>query len=283
MKPLFRWIGGKRRMLPQLGQYVPEQFNTYIEPFMGAGALFYHLEHDGRAILNDMNVDLMVTYRVIRDHCKILQSTLAQMVVCEDEYYNIRASEPRDPVGIAARFIYLNRYAVNGMWRMNQKGQMNVPFDHRRGHLRMDGIDLFTSISKMSELLGRMDHCVGEDDEPGHRTVIMTGNYKNATRYAKPGDLVFMDPPYLPYGKNGFVKYTDKNFGLVEHEKLRDEFVRLVNLGCHVILTNSNTPKTHELYGRFCKETVFTKGSVARTDGQGVYSEIVITNLEKRA
>lgn len=287
MKPLFRWVGGKRRMLPHLLKHVPDKFGTYIEPFAGAAALFCHLEPRGRAILCDANADLMITYAIIRDMPKALCERLASMPVSEEFYYELRLSSAKDSMlEVAARFLYLNRYGVNGMWRVNAKGNMNTPFDHRRADVQIDGYEFMTGISKLSEVLTLCDP-TPDPDWPGgmdtefNRTILLTGNYRNATRLANTGDLVYMDPPYVPFTANGHVAYTDRGFTWDDHVALRDEFVRLDKLGCHVILTNADIPAVRELYKSYNLDSVSTKASVARTAGQGSYGELIVSNLRK--
>lgn len=286
MKPIFRWVGGKRRMLPQLMQHVPKSFNTYIEPFAGAAALYFNLEPKGRTILCDANADLMVTYHQIKNNVVSLFATLAGMEVSEEFYYKLRGQKPTNPLDIATRFLYLNRYGVNGMWRVNQKGEMNTPFDHRRAHVKMNCDDFKSALAAAKRVLNLCDPIPDADwpdgvDDEFNNTILIHGNYRNATRMANTGDLVYMDPPYVPFTASGHVAYTDKGFTWDDHMLLREEFVRLDRLGCHVILTNSDIPAVRDLYKFYNMDSVQTKASVGRTAGQGSYGELIISNLKK--
>lgn len=273
MKPLFRWVGGKRRMLPELMKHLPKSYNTYIEPFAGAAALFCHLEPKGKAILCDANVDLMITYKVIRENPKELARRMSLMVVSEKNYYDVRSSIPSNEMDMAVRFLFLNRYGVNGMWRVNKDGNMNTPWDHRRSHVPPGSHDFVVGISKLSELFNpSMDL---------NAKMLIAGNYTNATTLAKTGDLIFMDPPYAPFTKSGHTGYTAGGFTWDDQIALRDEFVRLDKMGCHVVLTNSDIPEIRHLYRFYNLDSVSTKASVARSSGQGSYGELIISNLKK--
>lgn len=269
MKPLFRWVGGKRRMIPVLEKYIPKSFNTYVEPFAGAAALFFHLEPKGKAILSDANVDLMITYKMIKDNPSRLAAVLSGIPNNKEVYDRLRAEKPTDQFDMAVRFLYLNRLCVNGMWRVNKDGGMNTPYDHRRSGTSMNFRKEITEAARVLRL--------GECD-PLTETVLISGNYKNAVRMANTGDFIFMDPPYVPFTANGHVDYTADGFNMEKHEELREEFGRLDKRGVHLILTNSDIPAVRELYKGYYMESVQTKATVGRTSGQGTYGELIITN-----
>lgn len=260
-------------MIPVLMKYIPSSYNTYIEPFAGAAALFFHLEPSGKAILSDANADLMVTYRMIKDNPRELAARLAVLQNSKEFYDQIRSKNPVSLMDMAVRFLYLNRLCVNGMWRVNKDGGMNTPYDHRRNSV---GMDITKDITAAAIVLRK-----GELD-PLTETICISGNYKNSVRMANTGDLVFMDPPYVPFTAYGHVDYTAGGFNMEKHEELREEFGRLDKSGVHVILTNSDIPAVRELYKGYNMESVQTKASVGRTAGQGTYGELVISNLRVR-
>lgn len=269
MKPIFRWVGGKRRMIPNLMKYVPTSYNAYIEPFAGAAALFFHLEPKGKALLNDVNRDLMEAYHMAQVDPEELAKRVAQFINGEREYYAVREACPTERMARAARFLFLNRLSVNGLWRENLKGQMNAPYDHRRSNVSMD---IRAEIMDASRVLN-----IGMQSE-FTRTFITCGSYLEATWKAKTGDLVFMDPPYMPFTANGHVDYSKGRFDHTDHLELREEFVRLDKMGVHVILTNSDIPVVRDLYKGYTMESVQTKATVGRTAGQGSYGELIVSN-----
>jgi DNA adenine methylase len=263
MLPIFRWAGGKRRMIPTLLKYIPESYGTYFEPFVGAGALFFHLQPE-KASINDANKDLMTAYKAIRKNGEALATVVCDWRNDKFVYDMVRKYEHRDSTIMAARFIYLNKLCVNGLWRVNQKGGFNVPYDYRRGNVCpiVEG----DVLEKAKEVL--------------KNATILTGDYANCTSMAVAGDLIFMDPPYVPFTKNGHVDYTAKGFTWSDHISLFEEFKRLDLLGCRVILTNADLPAVKELYGEYNIERVETKSSVKRTADQGSYGELIISNFK---
>jgi len=254
-------------MIPKLMEHMPSEYGTYIEPFFGAGALFFHLE-PSTAIIGDANPDLMEAYRVIH----AMGSELAERVNSWDnnpwDYATVRSLSPTYNVNVASRFIYLNKLCVNGLWRVNKKGGFNVPYDHRRSEVSpiING-HVLDSAQKVLR-------CI-------RHSRIYTQSYELTTALAVPGDVVFMDPPYMPFTANGHVDYTSRGFTTYDHIKLCDEFKRLDVLGCRVILTNSDIPEVREMYEGYTIERVETKSTIKRTSNQGSYGELIISNRPK--
>lgn len=248
--PFLKWAGGKKQLLPHLLPYVPDLYGTYIEPFVGGGALFFELR-PRKAILSDLNPELINCYIAVRDSVDAVVDELRkrQYANAESAYYRIRSLDPSDlsPVERAARLIYLNKTGFNGLYRVNKRGEFNVPFGHRQNPQICDP-DTLTAASEA--LQGAQ---------------LLPYDYKRALReYAKAGDFVYLDPPYYPAGGFAeFKRYTKEFFYEADHVELRDEAARLVTRGCYVLLTNSNTPFVRELYDGFEYHVIDARRSIS--------------------
>lgn len=247
-KPFLKWAGGKTQLLPELRKHIPDQFNRYIEPMMGAGAMFFDLQPK-HAILADSNEELVNAYIVVRDNVEELISRLKHFKNDEKIYYEIRSQDPLglSPVYRAARLIYLNKTCFNGLYRVNKQGQFNVPFGHRKNPKICDAENLRAA---SQALIG---------------VKILLGDYlKTLKKYAQPGDFVFLDPPYHPVSNYAdFKRYTKEFFYEEDHVSLRDEVDRLVQSGCYVLLTNSNTDFVRDLYKRYSYFVIDTKRNIS--------------------
>lgn len=233
-KPIVKWVGGKRKLVPQIKELMPAQYDSYFEPFIGGGALFFALEPK-RAFLTDTNEALINVYSRVRDDVHGVIRLLKKHKY-EREYYNKVRSRNFD-VGttnqMAADFIYCNKTGFNGLYRVNQSGQFNVPF-------------------------GKYDNptiC----DEDGLRAAsralqnaqLDTTSFQHVLDKAGKGSFCYMDPPYAPLSKtSSFVGFTKDGFGDEDQTRLRDVALALKKRGVHVILSNSSAPIVRELYGR---------------------------------
>lgn len=247
IRPFLKWAGGKTQLLPELTKYVPLNYNKYIEPFVGGGALFFHINPEN-GIIADLNEELVITYKTIKESVEEVISVLKEFKNEEDFYYNIRAINPQtlSSVDRTARLIYLNKTCFNGLYRVNKKGKFNVPYGKRTGSFFNEDI-----LRDSSEFL--------------QNTVIEHADYLSVLRkYAKKGDFVFLDPPYYPVGKySDFKRYTKEFFYHEDQVELKKEFDRLVELGCHVLLTNSDHPIILDLYKDYEIKTIETKRMIS--------------------
>ncbi|MCM0599267.1 DNA adenine methylase [Periweissella fabalis] len=274
VSPFIKWVGGKRQLLPQLIELLPNksEINTYFEPFIGGGALFLRLQPT-KAVINDFNSELSNTWEVVRDNPEELQSILSehQQFDSKEYYLNLRSAD-RDEritkmtkVERAARFIYMNKAGYNGLWRVNSKGQNNVPYGaHKTLNLVNETIINDASYLQAADL------------------TILTGDYKDAVATADTGDFVYFDPPYIPVTTTAaFTSYTADGFGLVQQEQLRDTVLALTARGVKVMLSNSDVPLIDELYS----DPIFKIHRVMATrmvnsngKGRGKVGEVIITN-----
>lgn len=242
-KPFLKWAGGKTQMIPDLLRFAPNNFNKYIEPFIGGGALYFNLHHS-KSIISDLNEDLIITYRQVKeDVCSVIE-VLETYDNTENFYYKIRSINVNKlpPSERAARLIFLNKTCFNGLFRVNKKGEFNVPYGKRNG-----------SFLKIENLLGASDYL--KDTEIYHE------DYKSVLKkFAKKGDFVFLDPPYQPVGQfSDFKRYTKEQFYEKDQIELAILFQQLVKKGCYVMLTNSNHPFILDLYKDYHIETIQTK------------------------
>jgi DNA adenine methylase len=201
-------------------------FNKYIEPFIGGGAFYFFL-NPKKAVIADLNEELIITYKAIQNNVDKVIEILKDYDHEESFYYEIRALKPKNLslTERAARLIYLNKTCFNGLYRVNKKGEFNVPYGKGNGEF-------------LNEETLRDAHEFLEGTE------IVHADYLDVLKkYAEEGDFIFLDPPYYPVGKfSDFKRYTKEFFYHEDHVNLKNEFDRLVELGCNVILTNSDHP-----------------------------------------
>lgn len=240
LKPFTKWTGGKRQLLPELIELMPNKFNGYYEPFVGGGALLFELAPE-KATINDFNTDLILAYREIRDNVEELIRLLEihRENNTKDYYLDLRATdrdgriEEMTRTEKAARLLYMLRVNFNGLYRVNSKNQFNVPYGRYKNPKIVDK-DLLYSIS---EYLNKND------------IEILDGDFENAVLTAKAGDFVYFDPPYAPVSStSSFTSYTNEGFGQSDQIRLRDTFVKLSNQGVKVMLSNSDVELIHDLY-----------------------------------
>ena len=273
-KPFVKWVGGKRQLLKQFreaGLYPPEGFNpstnTYFEPFVGGGAVFFDLQPE-KAELSDLNSELVTAYNIIKNDVYGLIKSLKKHRYKKEYYLKVRARNPKElsDVEVASRFIYLNRTGFNGMYRVNNQGGFNVPFGKYTNPMICDEKNLY----KVSKALQKVS--------------IKNQDYKNVLKKAKSGDFVYFDPPYYPVSRTAsFTSYTANSFLEKEQIELRDAFVELHKRGCYVMLSNSNTPFINELYSGLDKKVKVHKVSANRminsdASKRGQIKEVLVIN-----
>ena len=234
-KPFVKWAGGKRQLINILINEIPKEgFNTYIEPFVGGGALFFEVLPQ-KAIVNDLNKELINAYLVIKNNVNNLIESLKEHKNEEEYFYKIRALNPERLTSVerASRFIFLNKTCFNGLYRENSKGQFNVPFGKYKNPKILDEENLIS----ISEFLNSIE------------IQIFNKDYKEVCQLAQEGDFVYLDPPYYPISKtSSFTKYNKCNFTEQNQIELANTFKELDKKGCYVMLSNSNTEFIKELY-----------------------------------
>jgi DNA adenine methylase len=266
-KPFVKWAGGKRQLIEQLIQYAPSHFNGYFEPFLGGGAFFFKLSSLGRinkAYLNDSNEELINAYNVIKENPLHLISELesGSYKNNKETFINIRKTHPTNTIKAAARFIYLNKTAFNGLYRVNSNGQFNAPFGRYNNPLICDE-DNILAVSRALQ-----------KDE------LTCMDFEDAVNDAEEGDLVYFDPPYAPLNAtSNFTGYTKDSFSEKDQEKLAKTFSKLDRRGCFVMLSNSYTPLVLDLYDEFKVNTVMASRVInCKAERRGKIKEVIVTN-----
>ncbi|MCK4286714.1 MAG: DNA adenine methylase [Candidatus Lokiarchaeota archaeon] len=266
--PFLKWAGGKRQLLSQIDLYIPKSFNKYIEPFVGGGALFFYLLPKN-AILNDINQDLINTYRVIKENVSELITSLKKHKNEEEYFYKIRSVDRNldefktwSDVEKASRIIYLNRCCYNGLYRVNSKGYFNAPFGKYKN----------PKICNEENL--KLVHKVLKDVK------LMNTSFELCLNYAKKDDFIYFDPPYVPISESAnFTSYTKSSFKKEDQIKLFNVFKELDQKGCKLLLSNSYNEFILKLYKNYQINIVYAKRAInSNPDKRGEIKELLIIN-----
>ncbi|MDP4085088.1 MAG: DNA adenine methylase [Bacillota bacterium] len=283
VQPFLKWAGGKRQLLLQFKQIVPEiekirdTNTTYFEPFLGAGAMLFDIQ-PRNAVVNDINGELINVYKVIQDKelfgeliDKLEKHRKEHEKRSSDYFYEVREWDRKEEfyaqksdVEKAGRFIFLNKTCFNGLYRVNSKGKFNVPYGKY----------------KKPEIVNK------DVLDEVHKYLINNNvdfrymSFEKVVENAKPGDVVYFDPPYDPLNKtSSFTSYAQEGFGEKEQYLLRDVFTDLNKNGCKVLLSNSDTPFIRDIYQEFAHRIVTVKANRAinsKAEGRGKIKEVLI-------
>lgn len=271
MKPFLRWAGGKTKSIPFLEKYIPENFsslNKYYEPFLGAGSFFFHFM-PSKAVLSDSNKDLIECYRAIQKNPPLVSKYLEQHSSnnCKDYYYKMRCkyNSSKSTIAKAALFIYLNKTCFNGIWRVNKKGEFNVPY----GFKEPPALPSKNDLQKVSLALSTVK--------------LINSDYKKAVDSVKKGDFIYFDPPYIPINStSNFTHYTIDRFSKQDHAELAILAKKLTLKECYVLISNSDDPYIRSLYENDFNIFELEVTRWIRADGKRYKAkEIVITNWKK--
>jgi DNA adenine methylase len=271
--PFIKWAGGKRQLLAELDRLLPPCWNTYYEPFVGGGALLVNLENQGRlsrAVISDLNAELINLYRVVQDTPDALIAALSDEAFRNDEEsykflkekFNTLIGDPSYAIERAALLIYLNKHGFNGLWRVNRNGKFNVPFgSHRKRSIPSDA-----SILKFSAML--------------EKVTVLNADFEAAVKPARKGDFIYFDPPYQPVSKTAsFTDYNSRGFRFDDQERLARLFRRLSKKGIQLMLSNSKVREIEDLYEGFSIETVTAKRFInCNGERRSGIQEIIVTN-----
>ncbi len=267
-----KWAGGKGQLLEQFEPLFPEKVETYIEPFVGGGAVFFYIIQKlkpQKAIISDNNEELINAYKIIRESVEELIIELKQhkeyhLSEGKRYYLTIRDTDPAElpPLERAARFIYLNKTCFNGLYRVNSKGRFNVPM----GKYKNPDIVQKERLKAASKLL--------------KKATIKLMHFEKVIEFAQKGDFIYFDPPYYPLKKGmSFTTYTKEAFLEEEQKKLAEVFRQLDRKGCLLMLSNSDTDFIKDLY-RGYKIHIVQAARMINCDGnkRGKINELVVTN-----
>lgn len=263
--PFLRWAGGKSWLLKHLDHFLPPNgFKNYHEPFLGSGAIFLHINPPKHAFLSDLNKELIETFCTLRDKPEKVILELKKYKNEEEFYYKTRDAKCDGLVESAARFIYLNQTSYNGIYRVNLKGEYNVPYGHRAKN--------FLEEDKIRAVSVRLKNAT-----------FFHGDFEQARENIKKGDLVFLDPPYvISHNENGFIKYNKKLFSLEDQHRLASfiDFVKRKN-ACF-ILTNADHPKIRDIFGKEDRAIQLSRANLigGLKARRGQTTELLFTNIK---
>lgn len=257
-RPFVKWVGGKRSIIDILLKRVPAEYDRYVEPFLGGGALFFALQPDN-AFLSDINFRLALTYKAIRDDVETLIKLLKQHQANHNKEYYLESREllstETDPTKIAALFIYLNKTCYNGLYRVNKQGKFNVPMGNYKDPAILDEQNL----RNVSAVLQPAD--------------IRQCTFSQIKPQAK--DFFYIDPPY----HTTYDKYSGDGFGDDEHRLLANYCHSIEAKGGYFMVSNSDTPFVRELYKGYNIEVVSASRSVScKSHQRGKENELLIRN-----
>ena len=263
--PFVKWAGGKRSIIPIIQKFLPDNIERYHEPFVGGGAVFFAFESRIKtATLADLNEELVLAYLSISKHTDEVIEALekhSENHQTKGYYMKVRDKQkPKEPVDIAARFIYLNKTCYNGLYRVNKKGKFNVP----QGKYKNPKICDSANLKNVAAVLGKATIRVGQFDE---------------TTEPESGDFIYCDPPY----DGTFAGYQAEGFGDNDQERLKDSVDTWTKQGAFVMLSNSDTPFIRKLYKDYHIHSITAYRHIS-SDGstRGEKPEVLITNYEHR-
>ena len=271
LQPFTKWTGWKRKLLPKLKELLPVDYNNYYEPFIGGGALFFELAPKN-ATINDFNEELINCYIQIKNNPKELVEILREHKErnSKEYYLEIRGLDRLDSFSMlsdierAARIMYMLRVNFNGLYRVNSKNQFNVPYGNYSSPKIVDE-ELINSIS---------------DYLNSNEIKIMSGDFEDSLNTVREGDFVYFDPPYIPLNEtSSFTSYTHEGFSYEDQVRLRDTVKKLTEKGVKVMVSNSSSDLTIELYREFNIHYVdVTRTNGGKSSSRGVVKEVIITN-----
>ena len=269
--PFVKWAGGKRQLLSQIKERMPENYNDYYEPFVGGGAVTFELL-PANALINDINKALINAYKQICNSPKVFMKAVNKLdeemwgdgkeyYYSLREHYNDKLMKSEYDAELAALFVFINKHCFNGLYRVNGKGLFNVPYNNSRRTSVDEG-----SIMEISKYLQGI--------------TITDGDFEEACKGAKKGDFVFIDSPYAPLNPTSFEAYTIEGFDIESHKWLARLYDELTARGCFCMLTNHNTRLINELYGGkgYTIDVVSVKRMINSDASNRVGEEVIIYN-----
>lgn len=270
--PFVKWVGGKRQLLHEIDAHIPTKFSTYYEPFVGGGAVLFHLQPK-KAVINDSNEELTNLYQVVKDSPVELIEELKIHANEEEHFYKVRGWD-RDKslykglsnIQRAARIIFLNKTCYNGLFRVNSAGEFNSPF----GRYKNPNIVNDITIRAVSKYFSESD------------VQILNGGYEEPLSRIRKGAFVYFDPPYDPVSSSAnFTGYTKGGFGKEEQEGLKNMCDKLNSKGVNFLLSNSSTDFIRDLYSAYKVVVVQANRAVnSKAGGRGKVEEVLIKNYE---
>jgi DNA adenine methylase len=261
--PFLRWAGSKRQLIETLSAFWNESFNRYVEPFMGSACLFFALRPK-RALLGDINKELVNTFRVVRRSPALLARRLNKLPKGKRAYYRLRNQDPEtlSQEAAAARFVFLNRFCFNGLFRTNAKGHFNVPYAASRTGALPDVVEL----ERASQALKAGRLC--------------TGDFETILERVQPGDFIYLDPPFAVANRRVFKQYGPNTFGFDDLQRLAKVLRRLEEREIAFVLSYAYCREALDLFARWPKKKVFVRRNIAGfTKCRRMAAELLVSNL----
>jgi DNA adenine methylase len=274
ISPILKWVGGKRQILSEIRKYIPQNYSTYYEPFVGGGAVLFDIQPQ-KAIINDINGDLINVYNVVKYGVDSLIRELKHYKNESDYFYKVRAwdrqsmYESISPIVAASRIIYLNKTCFNGLYRVNNAGQFNSPF----GRYKNPNIVNESGLRAVSEYFNTTEikfTCV---------------DFEKALSGIESTAFVYLDPPYDPVSDtSNFTGYSQNGFNRNDQIRLKQECDRLTKKGVMFLLSNAATPFILDLYKDYNIKIVQAKRTInSKADKRGLVDEVLIMNYYEEA
>jgi DNA adenine methylase len=267
--PFVKWAGGKRQLLDEISRRLPKTYNAYYEPFVGGGALLFNLAPNNASI-NDINTSLINAYLCIKEYPEEVIEEISGLDAQlgndpkvfyykqRDEFNKMLAANEQS-VRSAATLIFINKHCFNGLYRVNAKGQFNVPYNGSKAS-SCHPENIYAASAYLSNVS------------------ITNEDFEGICDKAKAGDFVFLDSPYAPLNPTSFEAYTKEGFSHEDHVRLAETFRRLTSRGCYCMLTNHNTDFINELYGDFSIDVVRVKRAINSDATKRTGTEVIIRN-----
>ncbi|MCH4161061.1 MAG: Dam family site-specific DNA-(adenine-N6)-methyltransferase [Bifidobacterium sp.] len=266
--PFLRWAGGKRWLVHDILEMIGDvPIRTYYEPFLGGGSVFFGIQPEGKAVLSDLNTDLITVYRQIRDNPNRIADLLMRYKNTPECYYSARANKPTNDDEISAWFIFLNHTSYNGIFRVNLKGEYNVPYGKRK-YVHMPDRDFLTRASHILQGVELYDR-----------------SFEISLKTVSEGDLVFLDPPYtVAHNNNGFVKYNQHLFSFNDQQRLAKSIERIIEKRAKFILTNAAHTSIDELFSPLGRRIEVSRRNAVGglKANRGKTTEYLFTNLGEK-
>ena len=268
LTPFVKWAGGKTQLLLEIIKRVPKKFNYYYEPFIGGGSVLLALQPLG-ATINDINKELIHVYNTIKHQpLKLVQAVYkldsyecdCNYYLKQKDYYNKLITEQQYNIDMAALFIFLNKHCFNGLYRVNQQGLFNVPWNKKTSGVSIN----IENILNISNYLQNIE--------------IFNKDFEEVLEDCDEDDFIFIDSPYDPICENGFIDYSKEGFTKEDHIRLAKVFKKLDERGCYCMLTNHNTSLINELYYDFNIDIVDVRRSINSNGNDRKGKEVIITN-----
>lgn len=272
VSPVVKWVGGKRQLLQDILKHIPDKYSTYYEPFVGGGAVLFHLQ-PRKMVINDINEELMNVYNVICNNVEELIEDLKKHKNEADYFYKIRELD-RDRekyaqlnnIERASRIIYLNKTCYNGLFRVNRQGEFNTPF----GRYKNPNIANEATLKAVNNYFNKA------------KITLKCGDFEEAVKGIRKGGFVYFDPPYDPVSESAnFTGYDKGGFDKDEQIRLKKLCDKLNNRGVKFLLSNSSTEFILNLYKDYNITIVKAKRSInSKGDGRGDVNEVLVKNYE---